>query len=95
MRVAIVDDEPLARHRLERLLAAHPDVVVAASVGDAAAAIATLPAVAPAVVLLDVRLPEGDGFDVAAAVAGTGAEVVFVTAYDEYAVRAFAAGALD
>lgn len=95
MRVAVVDDEPLARRRVERLLAAHADVEIVASVGDAEAAIAALPACAPDLVLLDVRLPRRDGFDVAAALADTGAEIVFVTAHDEYAVRAFAAGALD
>ncbi len=95
MRVAIVDDEPLARRRLERLLASHADVAIVASVGDAETAVATLPGCAPDLVLLDVRMPQRDGFDVAGALTHTSAEIVFVTAYDEYAVRAFAAGALD
>lgn len=93
MRVAVVDDEELARRRLERLLAAHRDVELVASLGDANEAATRLPALAPELVLLDVRMPQRDGFDVAAAL--TGAEVVFVTAYDEHACRAFDAGAID
>ena len=95
MRVAIVDDEELARRRLERLLVAHADVTDVASLGDATAAATELPTLAPDLVLLDVRMPQLDGFDVAAALTATAAQVVFVTAHDEFAVRAFAAGALD
>lgn len=95
MRVAIVDDEALARGRLERLLAAHRDVAVVASFADAAEAAAGLAALAPDLVLLDVRMPQRDGFEVADAVAAAAPEIVFVTAYDEYACRAFAAGAVD
>ncbi len=95
MRVAIVDDEDLARSRLERLLVAHRDVELVASLGDAAEAAARLAALTPDLVLLDVRMPQRDGFDVAATLADTTAEVVFVTAYDQYACRAFEAGAID
>jgi two-component system LytT family response regulator len=95
VRVAIVDDEELARGRLARLCRAHPDVEVVAAFGDAAAAARDLPELAADVVFLDVRMPQHDGFDVASALAGTPAEVVFVTAYEEYAVRAFATGAVD
>lgn len=95
MRVAVVDDEELARARLQRLLAAHADATLVGAWGDAAVAARALPPLAPDLVLLDVRMPQLDGFDVAAALAATDALVVFVTAYDEYAVRAFAAGAVD
>ncbi|MEZ4402333.1 MAG: LytTR family DNA-binding domain-containing protein [Kofleriaceae bacterium] len=95
MRVVIVDDEALARQRLERLVAAHPDATVVASLGDAEAAVEAIAGLAPDLIFLDVRMPKRDGFDVADAVVATRAELVFVTAYDAYAVRAFAAGALD
>jgi two-component system, LytTR family, response regulator len=95
VRVAVVDDEELARQRLERLLRAHADVELVATLGDAEAAVRELPARTPDLVLLDIRMPQRDGLDVASALASTTAEIVFVTAYDEFAVRAFAAGALD
>ena len=95
MKVAIVDDEELARSRLARLCRDHPDVEVVAAYGDAVAAVRELPGLGANVVFLDIRLPQRDGFDVASAIVGTSTDVVFVTAYDEYAVRAFAAGAVD
>jgi two-component system LytT family response regulator len=92
MRVAIVDDEALARGRLARLLAAHKDVEVVAELGDAEEAEVTLPVLAPDLVLLDIRMPRRDGFDVARALR---CQVVFVTAHDSHAVQAFDAGAAD
>ena len=95
MRVVIVDDEELARARLRRLLAAHPDVEVIAELGDAEAAAAQLAELAPDLVLLDVRMPRRDGFEVAAALGPRPCVIVFVTAWSEHAVRAFDAGAAD
>jgi two-component system, LytTR family, response regulator len=102
VRVAIVDDEPAARERLRMLLAEAPGVSVVAECGDGADAVATLAALAPPAELLflDVQMPELDGFGVLAALADLlGAErlpaVVFVTAYDEYALRAFDVSAVD
>jgi two-component system LytT family response regulator len=95
MRVAIVDDEALARRRVARLLAAHRDVELVAELGDAAEAEVVLPELAPDVVLLDVRMPRRDGFDVAAALGGTRCQIVFITAHDSHAVQAFEAGATD
>ena len=100
IRVLLVDDEPLARRGLRQLAAAHPDLAVVGEAGDGREALDLLAALAPDVVFLDVQMPELDGFGVLrAAVAARGAErlpaVVFVTAYDEFAVRAFEAHALD
>ncbi len=95
MRVVIVDDEELARARLARLLGAHPDVEVVAQIGDATRALSEVRDLSPDLVLLDVRMPRHDGFDVAAVIPEGSCSVVFVTAWHDHAVRAFEAGAVD
>lgn len=95
IRAVIVDDEALARGRLARLLAAHRDVEVVAELGDAAEGEVVLPELAPDLVLLDIRMPRRDGFDVARALDGIPCQIVFVTAHDSHALRAFDAGAAD
>ncbi|HUQ07692.1 MAG TPA: LytTR family DNA-binding domain-containing protein [Kofleriaceae bacterium] len=95
MRVVIVDDEELARARLRRLLGAHPDVEIVADLGDASTAAARIEALQPDVVLLDVRMPQRDGFEIAAALGPRPCVVIFVTAWSDHAVRAFDAGAAD
>ncbi len=95
IRVLIVDDEPLARDTVRMIVEADPEVeVVGACSGvDALAQVAAL---RPDVIFLDVQMPEVDGFDVAGALGlDTGPAIVFVTAYDHYAVRAFDVHALD
>jgi two-component system LytT family response regulator len=98
MRILIADDEDAARAKLRRLLAAHADVEI---VGEAATGIETVTAVRglrPDLVLLDVRMPSLDGFAALDALAGDDSprpKVVFVTAFDEYAVRAFDVRAFD
>jgi two-component system LytT family response regulator len=93
-RVVIVDDEPLVRERIRSLLAAHADVEVAAECGDGVAAVAAVDSQRPDAMFLDVRMPGLDGFDVLTAAEHVPA-VVFVTAYDEHALRAFDAHAVD
>ena len=98
MRVLVADDEPAARDKLVRLLRAHPDVVLAGKASSGTEAARAIRELAPDLVLLDIRMPELDGFEVLADVAKTGGAstyVVFVTAYDEYAIRAFEVRALD
>ncbi|MEO8704873.1 MAG: LytTR family DNA-binding domain-containing protein [Kofleriaceae bacterium] len=95
IRVLIVDDEPLARDTLRMILETDPEVaIVAACTGADAPAMVT--ATRPDLVFLDVEMPRLDGFDVVAAI-GVDAvpAIVFVTAYDRYAVRAFEVHALD
>jgi two-component system LytT family response regulator len=98
LRVAIVDDEPFARERLRRLLDSAGDVEVVAICRDGDAAVEAIVATRPALVFLDVQMAGRDGFGVVASLLGqldTMPLIVFVTAYDEHAVRAFEAQALD
>ena len=91
----IADDEPALRGELERLLAeVWPELFVAASVGDGAAALDALERLKPDVAFLDIRMPSPSGLDVARRVGGSTA-VVFVTAYDAHAVEAFEQAAVD
>jgi two-component system LytT family response regulator len=96
VRVLIVDDEPLARQSLLRHLRAHADFQVVGECGDGPSAVTAILTQQPDLVFLDVQMPEMDGFQV---IARIGADrmpaVVFVTAYDRYALRAFDASALD
>lgn len=95
MRLLIVDDEPPARARLRRLLAAHADVQIVGEAGDAAAALALCTTLAPDALLLDIRMPGTDGLDLAASLPDPRPAVVFVTAYGDHALAAFEAAALD
>lgn len=96
IRAVIADDEPLAREGLRACLAEEPDVEVVAVCSDGLEAIDAIVQEHPDLALLDVRMPGLDGFDVVDAVgAHAMPAVVFVTAYDEYAVRAFEESAVD
>jgi two-component system LytT family response regulator len=94
--VVIVDDEPPARARLRRLLADHADIRITAECGDGACAVQTIEAAVPDLVLLDIQMPELDGFDVLQALdVPQLPEIIFVSAFDQYALRAFRVHALD
>jgi two-component system LytT family response regulator len=96
IRVLVADDEAPARAKLRRLLAAEPDVEIVAEASDGEEAVAAIRSQAPDLVFLDVQMPRLDGFGVIAAVgAAAMPAVVFVTAYDEHALRAFEVHALD
>jgi two-component system, LytTR family, response regulator len=96
IRVLVVDDEPPARRRLVSLLAAEADFEVVGEAGNGTDAIRRIEELEPAVVFLDVQMPELDGFGVLAAIPSEALPcVVFVTAYDEYAVQAFDLHAVD
>lgn len=96
LRVLVVDDEPVARRGILRLLRQEHDIDVVAECGDGSAAIAAIGAHSPDLVFLDVQMPELDGFGVIDAIGGERMPaVVFVTAFDEHAVRAFDAQAID
>jgi two-component system LytT family response regulator len=96
MRAVLVDDEPLARERLRALLGGESDVEVVAECADGPAAVKALREFAPDFVFLDIRMPGMDGFEVLEALGSDRLPwVIFLTAYDEHAVRAFEAHALD
>ncbi len=95
MRVLIVDDELPARVKLRRMLAAFDDIEVAGEAADGAQAIELAAALAPDALFLDVQMPEVNGFDVAASLPDGAPALVFVTAYDRFALRAFDANAVD
>ena len=96
LRTLIVDDEAPARRRLRRLLMAEEDVTIVGECGDGASALAAIAATRPDLVLLDVQMPERDGFAVVQALpAGALPAVLFVTAFDRYALRAFDVHAVD
>lgn len=95
MQALLVDDESLARERLARLLADATDVEVVGEAADGREALEQIEALAPDVVFLDIEMPELDGLGVAEALGEGAPRIVFVTAYDEYALRAFEAAAVD
>lgn len=95
LSVLIADDEPLARRRLQLALAQMSDVRFAGFARDGEEAVAAIKAKAPDVVLLDVKMPIFDGFEVAAALEQGSSQIIFVTAFDHFAVRAFEARAVD
>lgn len=95
MRVLIVDDERPARDKMRRLLEQESDISAIEEARDGVEALERLPAFAPDLLLLDIQMPEITGLDVAASLPAPAPLVVFVTAYDEYAIRAFDANAID
>ena len=94
MRVLIVDDERLARDELRRLLRAHPDIVIAGEAATADEAVARTSDADADLLLLDIEMPGGSGFDLLARLERV-PRVIFTTAYDQYAVKAFEVNALD
>ena len=95
MRALIVDDEAPARHKLRRMLGAFADVEVVGEAADGGAALALAAELQPDVIFLDVQMPEVDGFDVAASLPDGGPALVFVTAFDRHALKAFDTHASD
>jgi two-component system LytT family response regulator len=96
IRALIVDDEPLARERIRALLREEPDVEVVGECGDGPSAVAAIQKLAPDLLFLDVQMPGMDGFGVLRALGDAPwPEVIFVTAHDQHAVKAFEAHALD
>ena len=94
LRVVIVDDEPLARAVLAEFLAAEPNVEVVAQCANGFEAVKAVSELGPDLLLLDVQMPKLDGFEVLDLV-GRDVAVVFTTAYDQYALRAFEVHAVD
>ena len=96
IRALIVDDEPLPRERIRTLLARRRDVKVIGDCRDGQAAVNTILAERPDLVFLDIQMPELDGFEVIKAISHEYLPaIVFVTAFDEHAIRAFDVNAID
>jgi two-component system, LytTR family, response regulator len=94
MKALIVDDEPLARRELRRLLATHRSIQIVGEAGDIDEARERIVSLVPTVVFLDIQMPGGTGFDLLAQLERV-PRIVFTTAYDRYAVQAFNVNALD
>jgi two-component system LytT family response regulator len=95
MKALLVDDERLARNELRRLLAAHADVEIVGEAVDVEDALAKVGVLKPELIFLDVQMPGADGFSLLERLEPPLPLVVFTTAYDEFAVKAFEFNALD
>ena len=96
VRTLIVDDEPLARRRLRTILAAEPDVDIVGEASNGTAAVQAIVEKRPDLLLLDIQMPGKDGFEVLKDIAAVHQPVVvFITAHDEHAIRAFDVQAVD
>ena len=96
LRVLVVDDEPLARSGIADLVARDPELEVVGQCGDGQSAVNAIHQLGPDLVLLDIQMPEMDGFEVIRTVGPDRMPaVIFITAYDQFAVRAFDVHALD
>ncbi len=98
MRAIIVDDEELSRAVLREMLRAHPEIEIAAECANGFEAVKAVSETSPDLLFLDVQMPKLDGFEVLELIegpAGNSPAVIFVTAYDQYAMRAFDAHAVD
>lgn len=96
LRLLLADDEPLALRRIKLALQAIPDVEIVGAASDGAQAITQMRDLRPDVVLLDIKMPLADGFEVANAIEDSGGpEVIFVSAFNSYAVQAFETSAVD
>jgi two-component system LytT family response regulator len=94
MRIIIVDDEMLARGVVREYLESHPDVEVVAECANGFEAVKAITELGPDLAILDIQMPKLDGFEVAELVAGK-CRIMFATAFDQYAVKAFEYRALD
>jgi two-component system, LytTR family, response regulator len=94
MRAIVVDDEELARQVLRELLRAHPEIEIVAECANGFEAVKAAAELKPDLMFLDVQMPKLDGFEVLE-LTGTDMAVIFVTAFDQYAIKAFEARAVD
>jgi len=94
IRTVIVDDEDLARQMLREFLSAHTEIEIVAECANGFEAVKTVTELKPDLLFLDIQMPKLDGFEVLELI-GTEMAIVFVTAYDEYAIRAFDIHAVD
>lgn len=94
MNALIIDDERMARQELKRLLSAHPDIEIVGEAVTGEEALELIPRLTPDVIFLDVQMPGMNGFELLEHLDDV-PQVIFTTAYDEYALKAFEVSALD
>lgn len=94
MKALIIDDERLARQELRNLLSAYPEIQIAGEASNAIEAVECINKFKPDVIFLDIQMPGKNGFELLEEISGV-PEIVFVSAYDDYAIRAFEVNALD
>ena len=95
IRILIIDDEPIIRKDLEILIGKHKDTVIVGACGTVKEAMVLIPATNPDLVLLDIQLSDGTGFELLKLLPAISFHVIFITAYNEYAIKAIKYGALD
>lgn len=95
MKTVLIDDEHLARKELKHLLKVHPEIEIVGEAANVTEALQLLPALWPDLIFLDIEMPVRNGFDLLAALPAPHPHIIFVTAYDAFAVRAFKVNALD
>ncbi|GAB3171624.1 LytR/AlgR family response regulator transcription factor [Telluribacter humicola] len=95
MKTLIVDDERLARNELKRLLESHSKIEIVGEASNADEALDLIDELQPELLFLDIQMPGKNGFELLSSIEGKAPEVIFTTAYDEYAIKAFEFNALD
>jgi two-component system, LytTR family, response regulator len=95
MRTLIVDDERLARNELKRLLEPYHKIEIIGEASNADEALGLIDDLQPELLFLDIQMPGKNGFELLSSIEGKSPEVIFTTAYDEYAIKAFEFNALD
>lgn len=95
MKALIIDDERMARREMRRLLEAHPEIEIVGEADSGHAALSLLPSLKPDVLFLDIQMPEMDGFEFVNAISEQAPQIIFCTAYDAHALRAFEVNAVD
>lgn len=95
MRTLIVDDERLARNELKRLLEPYTKIEIVGEAANADEALALIDSLQPELLFLDIQMPGKNGFELLSSIEGKSPEVIFTTAFDEYAIKAFEYNALD
>src|SRR5690606_23256518 len=95
MKTLIVDDERLARIELRRLLKEFPKIDIVGEAADADEALEMIEELDPELLFLDIQMPGKNGFELLSSLKGSAPDVIFTTAFDEYAIKAFEFNALD
>jgi two-component system, LytTR family, response regulator len=95
MKALIIDDERMARREMRRLLEAHPEIEIVGEADSGHAALSLLPSLKPDVLFLDIQMPEMDGFEFVNSMGEHSPQIIFCTAYDAHALRAFEVNAVD